>query len=792
MKHARVVVFLLFVLGFADTVRSATNQTLSWNGNRTAPVHRLPLVDEEGEEIVPTYGYEMPFSVRNTCGPCHDYSTISGGLHFNSAAESASAGRPGEPWVWVDEKTGTQLPISYRGWPGAWKPNELGITPWRFTQVFGRHMPGGDVAEPQDVFADPESRWDVSGKVEVNCLGCHNASPHQNQSEWAIQMSRENFRWAATAASGLGELTGMASRVPSSWTIHDGPNPDDKQWAVPPSVRYDADQFDSKRRTVFDVAHEPPDARCLYCHSSSPVDKRKWEVDDDVHSAAGLQCVDCHRNGPDHMMVRGYENEALERGDQTVAEFSCRGCHLGIGDAQNSAKVGRLGAIRPVHKGLPPVHLEKLACTVCHSGTQVEVKPARVRTSRANRLGIYGKARWDTDAPHIAEPVFMKGPDGKLTPHRIMWPAFWGRLEGERVQPLLPDNVVQVATGILDAELQVARILANISVALAELADAAGDPKAEGNSIFVTAGRVYHGNVDGGLDVSNYTGETDVPNAFWGREKDGEVFPLVLDFDPTAEELDYEIESRIIAILDVLALDETIQAEPVATLGNKIYRKTFDGLLQTVDRPGVTADTLTWGWRQDDTVLPLVPEFVVRAVAETAGIEKSFTEEQVAMTLQALVDDSSERTSDSTEFVYISGGKMFRRDDMGTLVASDHPDAEPCYWPIAHNVRPAVQSLGANSCADCHAADAPFFFAEVRAVGPLKTEDVATKLMYEFQGADLRLLKAWARGVWLRRVYIAGACVAAVLLILALTQYGFAGLEQIVRTVATRKPVDKT
>ena len=29
---------------------------------------------------------------------------------------------------------------------------------------------------------------------------------------------------------------------------------------------------------------------------------------------------------------------------------------------------GRMGAPEPIHKGLPPVHLEKLSCTACHSG----------------------------------------------------------------------------------------------------------------------------------------------------------------------------------------------------------------------------------------------------------------------------------------------------------------------------------------------------------------------------------------------------------------------------------------
>jgi hypothetical protein len=174
-------------------------------------------------------------------------------------------------------------------------------------------------------------------------------------------MARDNFRWAGTAASGLGEVTGMAYRVPATWRVHDGPDPDDTRWAVPPSVRYDQAQFDSRQNALFDIVRTPQDKRCLYCHSVSAVDRQRWEVGGDVHSAAGIRCADCHRNGLSHMMVRGYENEALDRGDETVAEFSCRGCHLGTSDTQEPrTTTGRLGAPRPVHKGLPPIHLEKL------------------------------------------------------------------------------------------------------------------------------------------------------------------------------------------------------------------------------------------------------------------------------------------------------------------------------------------------------------------------------------------------------------------------------------------------
>ena len=123
-----------------------------WDGNQSTPVHLLPMVDEDGFRILPGYKEPMPFSARTTCGTCHDYDTISSGFHFNSASEDARHGRPGEPWIWLDELTGTQLPLSYRGWPGTYRPEELGISKWDFTKQFGRHLPGGDMAEPEELY----------------------------------------------------------------------------------------------------------------------------------------------------------------------------------------------------------------------------------------------------------------------------------------------------------------------------------------------------------------------------------------------------------------------------------------------------------------------------------------------------------------------------------------------------------------------------------------------------------------------------------------------------------------
>ena len=187
-KATSIALFIVGVTGLAVVPRGFGDEP--WDGGRTIPVHRLPLNAADGGDIVPSLSSAKPFSTSKTCGMCHDYSKVSAGWHFNASSGKAPAGRPGEPWVWVDGLTGTQLPLSYRGWTGTWNPDAIGMDKWDFTKMFGRHMPGGDTGEPKDVFDDPHARWSVSGTLEVNCLGCHNASYMQDHSEWARQIGR--------------------------------------------------------------------------------------------------------------------------------------------------------------------------------------------------------------------------------------------------------------------------------------------------------------------------------------------------------------------------------------------------------------------------------------------------------------------------------------------------------------------------------------------------------------------------------------------------------------------------
>ena len=763
MKNNAFAVSLASVsLAFAAAAPAEDNDHST--GARTVPVHRLGLRNENDQPVRPSGMRSWPLSTRTTCGGCHDYARIAGGFHFN-AASSDAPGRCGEPWVWVDELTGTQLPLSYRDRKGAWKPGDLGITPWRFTQLFARHSPGGGVSEPTDEDAEfaPDARWAVSGKLEANCLGCHSTSKTYSQSEWAVQVGRENLRWASTAAAGMGDVDGMASRTGDTWIPTTNFAPDANVYNITPAVRYDGRLFDHKQRTYIDLA-KPQDKRCLYCHSVTERDKPRWQVSGDVHTAAGLACVSCHRNGEDHRIIRGYAGEAADRKNPAAGEMSCEGCHYGTAGASAAAAMGgRLGAPRPTHNGLPPLHLDKMSCTACHCGPVPGAKPTPVWTSRANRLGVAGRAQWRTAAPAIVEPVFVRGPDGKIAPHRMMWPAFWGRLDGEKITPLLPEEVAPAAEGVLNADKLIGTVL-NL------LASPAREMTSDENALvlFVIGGKIYRRNIDDELDEYGPNAGK-LPDGWacravdWDDKEKIKIRPLLHACTPNAFQSDHLIRGSILAMLRALNEAELGPGEAVLDMGNTAYRRAVGklaekkkdeatGKVTTVvsypfvpkdigdfKRTGPAPGAPTFAWLKDDTVSPVVPEFAVRAVSETFGTDQTFTEAQAAMVLKKLAE------AKGGTYVYVSAGKMFRLDG-DKLVASDNPAAQAVSWPMAHDVRPAAQALGVNGgCTDCHAWSSPILTAAVAAVGPMKTDSGSVKSMHEL--ADLSLVYHRAFGL---------------------------------------------
>jgi len=584
------------------------------DGSRAHPTHLIPLVseNEDGEQggiISPDDEPLLPFSMRWTCGECHSYGIINKGWHFSAPDPNIAPGRAGHPWILTDARTGTQIPLSYRQWPGTFRPEQLGLSSREFVKYFGRHTPGGGAGELETEDMDEIMREYVSGKLEINCLSCHNADPGQDQggaTGYAVQIARENFRWAAAASCEFASVSGSANDMPDTYDPFMPEAPEDAK-KVPPTIKYRQTAFDQDNNVSFNIVREVPDHRCYFCHSNLYIDSaetEKWNTDEDIHLTAGMKCVDCHRNGIDHNIIRGYEGESSASANNLSAASSCEGCHLGEKDS-SSPVAGRLGAPVPEHPGIPPVHFERMTCTACHSGPWPQEKTVLTKTSRAHRLGTVGVNKAHEALPHISSPVFAERENGKIAPYKMVWPAYWGIIKDQEVAPIDFDVVKQ----------KVGQVLAN------EKLPASGD------------------------------------------------WPALSDENITEA---------------LKSLKGAVEGEPV----------------------------------------------------------------------------------------YVSGGKVYSLDDSGKLWSEEHKAAEPYLWPIAHNVRPAAQSLGIRYCTDCHATDAPFFFGDVAVDSPVVTGR-ETKQMVEFQDVDPSYARAFAFSFVFRpmmKIVCLGSCaiMAVVLLLYAL------------------------
>ncbi|MCD0461227.1 cytochrome c3 family protein [Roseiconus lacunae] len=454
-------------------------------------LHHIHLYDASNKRIAPDS--TTPYSSVNTCGRCHDYDTISHGWHFNAFMADTADGREGEPWIWTDARTGTQLPLSYRDGKQSFDPRKLGIDRWSMVKQFGGRLPGGPIGAPPEPITPDEaapdeanaassegqsgapespSRWGLTGSLEIDCLACHGVSGSYDFNQRREQIAKENFAWAATAALRIAEIKGDVSR------IKDGSDPNDEATQKRmPQVTYDARRFATDGTVFIDLIRQPENNACYQCHSQRTVNlatpndaaghgddfgiQARWPHDQDVHLRGGMNCVDCHRNGIDHHIVRGFPGEDHPSGKSMVT-LSCAGCHLGtefatshLGTEDEHAKderhdefstedlAGRLGSPLPGHAGLPALHFEKLSCTACHAGPIPRDEALGMMTSLAHSLGEKAH-RSGEELPRIQGPVYAKANDGRIYPHRVMWPAYWATIEGGKIQPIDPNKLYDI------------------------------------------------------------------------------------------------------------------------------------------------------------------------------------------------------------------------------------------------------------------------------------------------------------------------------------------------------------
>jgi formate dehydrogenase gamma subunit len=258
-----------------------------------------------------------------------------------------------------------------------------------------------------------QSKWDKTGVVEADCFICH--LPNYDFNERTRQLKMLNYKWAATAASGIGQVQGF---------VRDG---------QAPKVSYNKRLFNEDGKIVLDLAYPPPAQNCVFCHGISDVKKRGFSWDDrvnpDVHNLQGMNCAHCHQAIDDmHNFAKGDENVSTVRDDLDHVKFkTCKQCH----------EEGYMGATRPAHLSIRPNHLDKLACEVCHipvlhragfegfdvtTGAMVNY-PTMLPPPGAKKIGA--EFSW--------KPAFQRDEHGKLWPVNLFKSVFFTNLDKDGI-----------------------------------------------------------------------------------------------------------------------------------------------------------------------------------------------------------------------------------------------------------------------------------------------------------------------------------------------------------------------
>lgn len=250
-----------------------------------------------------------------------------------------------------------------------------------------------------------QSQWDKTGVVEADCLLCH--LPGYNFNERTRQLKMLNYKWASTAASGIGLVSGF---------VRDGQQP---------KVTYNRRLFNEDGKIVLDLSYPPPAENCVFCHGISDVKKRgfSWNdrVNHDVHNAQGMNCAHCHPSIEDPARKITKLQHQFAKGDENVSTVRDDLDHVGFRTCQQCHEQGYMGAPRPAHLSIRPNHLEKLACEVCHI-------PA------VHRAGFEG---FDvTTGAMVNYPTMLPAPGAKKIGAEFTWRPSYQRDEKGKLWPV--------------------------------------------------------------------------------------------------------------------------------------------------------------------------------------------------------------------------------------------------------------------------------------------------------------------------------------------------------------------
>jgi hypothetical protein len=120
-----------------------------------------------------------------------------------------------------------------------------------------------------------------------------------------------------------------------------------------------------------------------------------------------------------------------------------------------------------------------------------------VHTSLAHKLGLPAPARGENTAPVIVQPVFIEDIHGKIAPHKMVWPSYWGYLLEGKINPLLPEQVTRIAgekfprqsREEMERDPYNTRALSDAQVR--EVLTALNSNQTNGQPVFVAAGKLH-------------------------------------------------------------------------------------------------------------------------------------------------------------------------------------------------------------------------------------------------------------------------------------------------------------
>lgn len=414
------------------------------NGLLPAPTlsreHRpIWLFNEQGDRITPTQNAIDPYSPKKTCGACHDYGAVTKGYHFQQGFDEMTAGYdPRRPWILSPGMFGRYFPFAAPARLAA-KNNsdirQIDLTTYDWigglgkkdpqgrdlSRACGSCHPGGGPLEygrgaqdrpdltvnliageranrtPLDgdyaslLTPDGRSHFRESGVIEADCLICH--SPVYRFDARTEQINRRNYRWAATAGAGLGNVSGAIFTYsdPTAGVGHLLYLAGTWNLAKRPVVKYawhDRRMFTPEGRLRGDrISRSVSSRNCLSCHAAAEATNtgQIHHASFDAHAAKALRCTDCHPLTGKTTVERMHHQIAKSRSETIrvrddldgVGMKNCTGCHLEDRYRPSRRDMpGRATNPRQAHAKRFPrgaSHFYLISCTGCHAAG----RPAR-------------------------------------------------------------------------------------------------------------------------------------------------------------------------------------------------------------------------------------------------------------------------------------------------------------------------------------------------------------------------------------------------------------------------------